>query len=459
MASSSDEDITDQQPMTSYSSAVKVPSRATGTWNLAGYNKEILDRILSSIAVSPGQTAELSSKALKAFQWRIEANGTYVVALPTNLVDHQTNPLIQAAVASIYLLKARIVESTPAKIDTLEYLETMSEYIRGLAAALRIGGMGQKLVADSYSGNFHQGYRWAASEAMYAQHFPARAFRLDYKAPATCFPAKIFKPENQDAAMYLSWCTLVKEASKKLLLASPKSWAKGYQEIVTLHCKKAFQYESRAVFSADEVKSMTVYASTERERYNRFLQNLKEFDDEFILKFNDKYREVTNSLHRYDNTLSRIAGLRATLIYRESFKRKPDKGKTVPLTREDRVQKLDFYDWIVVTNPTGLFNDERVEFQVKVRRGTPDEEEAWGQFADWVMKLPRSTYMSNPLLYGWVAEVAAKATLLLEPDKPFPNPIDTGMESGRMDKELIQYGIDALGRIRLESMIESNPNN
>jgi len=447
-SSSEDEDTT-QHPSPSYASvAGTTPLNSQMDWQLAGYSKELLDRILNSIAESPGLTAEISKKALKAFQWRIE-EGNYIVALPRNLSDYQTNPIVQTAVASIKMLKAQIVESCPATVSEIEFLAPMAEYIRGLGAALKIAGSGRMLVPDPFSGLFHQGYRWAASEAMYAQHFPSRAFRLNYKAPVDCFPAKLFSAEDPNSAMYQSWCTLVKEASKRIKLAEPRKWAKNSQEIIQDHCKKAFQYESRAIFSADEVKSMTIYASSERERYNAFLTALKNPTDEFILKFDDNYSSAIKSLQKYDNTLGRIANIRASILFQGP--KKPEKGKRVALTREDRVQLLDLYNWIIITNPTGLFGDERVEFQVKVRRGTPDEEESYGQWADWVMKLPRTTYLANPLLFNWCAEVVSRANTLLEPEKPFENPMVIAMANGRMDDELVQWGRSALERISLAS--------
>jgi hypothetical protein len=452
MDSSSEDELICQQPTMSYSSAVKIPTRPAGSWNLSGYNRELLDRILDNIAESPGQTAELSKKALKAFQWRIE-DGNYIVALPVNLSEFQLNPVVQAAVASIYLLKAKIVESCPSRIDSVEYLEPMGEYIRGLAAALKLGGAGKALVADPFSGLFHQGYRWAASEGMYARKFSRRVFRLDYRPPKDCFPDKLFKQDHVNTAMYQAWCTLVKEAAKRLDVSEPHKWAKSYQEIYDRHIKKTWQYESRAVFSADEVKAMTIYASIERSRYNEFLKQLKDPEDKFLLSYDTTYSEVTTSLHKYDITLARIASLRASVIFKET--NSSSKAKRVPLTREDRVQQLDLYHWIVATNPTGLFGDERSEFQVKVRRGTPDEMETWGQFCDWVMRLPRSTYMANPLIYQWAAEVATRATVLLEPEVAYVNPIEVGTAKGVLDECLVQNGLSSLERIRLGGAIGS----
>jgi hypothetical protein len=367
-------------------------------------NEDTFEDIFNIITTAPGAVVEIGRKELLNFGWR-NKDGHYEVTIPSNLERFSDNWPVRCAVAAAKLLDATIIAGDD--LAKFEYLPDKAEYFHGLAAVMK-ESCSKQVPADKTTGLFHQGFRWGASKVL--STLPnSGLFRLKWHDPYFALIGR--EVWTGDVPDYVKrWHSLVTEACKHIKLADASQFAKSFEEINSAYIKHEFVYERRAVFSVYEVQQMSTYIQHSRTPLENFRKRAKNsLDMDMITHFKEMYQEAARALLTYESRLGAIASKRAQLIYApvKGARGKASKG----LTREGHLELLSLGHFIMATNPTGLFDDDRIEFVISPRA---TDETVAEDFKHWQRRLSESAFEHNPVLKDWVEEVSSRVKFTLE---------------------------------------------
>jgi hypothetical protein len=362
--------------------------------------ENIFEDILASVSVKPGSIDRNVTVELKPFQWRLE-DDQYVVCLPTNLEQFADNWPVRCAVTACAIMQA-VVRPSAKPLVEFKYLSEREEYLHGLAAALKLGTIKE----DRTTGLFHQGFQWAVSRQMLLWK-NKDLFRTNWRDPYYAVLGKeVWTGDAPDYIKY--WHSLMIEASKLIKLDEPKNFARSYEEIVRLKMKHNFSYESKAVFSDYEVTCMSKFIDTPRRRLEDFKAAVKKDVGPFIEDFDHMYTNASKEVVEYDRRVNSIANSRATILFR-TLGKKGQKNLPKNLSRDMRLELLGLLSYIKATNPTGLFEDDRSEFNINPQFS---DDEIMEHFSQW-RKSVQAKQQRNPLFDEWAEGIVpAKAKSL-----------------------------------------------
>jgi hypothetical protein len=311
------------------------------------------------ISLQPGKlvAGEVEAK-LKPFGFRKEKDGSMTVCLPNNSESYADNWIMLATVAACTAMKATVEQSNES-VNELKYLHDRAEYLHGLAAAFKMSAE-QGITEDRTSGLFSQGFRWAVMKHLQPT-VSKELFDYSQKDPYYAVLGKtVWTGDAPDAIR--RWHSLMIEATKHLRVLKPYNFAKSSSKIIDEHVKHRFNYESRAVFSSEEVSRMSDYSKDMRSHLENFKKDLLQDRESVLPNFRELYAEASKDITVYDAQIAAIAAKRAAIIFSRDSKKTQRNKSSRGLTREDRVTALPLHLQISVTNPSGLFNDNRVEF-------------------------------------------------------------------------------------------------
>jgi hypothetical protein len=363
--------------------------------------KNILSDMLQSIAVVPGYTSETSRKAKLPFAFDRKEDGKYVVYLPYNLETYADNWIFKCGVAAIAALDADVAQCQETT-EQYKYLSDTEEYLHGLGAALKLGTL-EKPVGG---GLFQHGFMWAASFNLRKLPNP-NMFRTSWHTPVYPLTKKEAWAGTAGGPHYNVWVALMTEAAKSLRIPAPENFCKSKEELQKL-VKRSFHYEALAVFSAYEVSQMTDFIKPERDKLEKFVASLSRPTKDLVDRWPELHKEASSALSTYDERVGAIGSKRAQII----FPKAKAKGKSIRgMTRETRLAELEFGTYVKATNPTGLFQDDRLEF-VPSPKG--DEYRQAEEFLGWAEKhfsaYPPGT---SSLTKEWLAQTSDAAKSLL----------------------------------------------
>jgi hypothetical protein len=354
-------------------------------------------QIAESVAVVPGYTSDTRKKAKIPFSFERSQTGEYTVWFPANLESFADNWLYKVGVVAAQLLGASI-QTCEATTEDYKYFPDCVEYLHGLAAAFKR----QSVDEPVGSGLFLHGFMWACSTNLKKLPNPDM-FRTSWHTPVYPLTKKEAWAGTAGGSHYNVWHALCIEAAKFIQLPSPEKFCKSYEELSKM-IKHSFHYEAKSVFSEYEIKEMSDFIRNDREKLEEFRSSLRHPTKELVLNWKAMRDEASKGVSAFDERVSTIGSRRAMIIFpKRKAKGKPERG----LTREMRVSELDFGAWIQATNPTGLFNDDRVEFSTVSKRDEKSNAEA---FLSWSAKhFSVRPPGFNPLLEEWIRVSEAHA--------------------------------------------------
>jgi hypothetical protein len=357
--------------------------------------REAYLRILTQPGKGFGEKIEAE---LLPFGFKVGDDGEITVALPKNAESYADNWIMLTTIAACKAMGAT-VESSNIAVDQLKYISERSEYLHGLAAAFKISAESE-IIDDKTTGLFHQGFRWAVMKHLQPT-VNKELYDQSYKDPYYAVTGKtVWTGDAPDAIK--RWHSLMIKACSFIKLKDPTVFAKSPDKIIAEHVKQHFNYESLAVFSAEEVKKMSDYIGEGRSRLENFKKRLRDDRKEVIPNFRDLYSTASKEVADYDAQISVIAAKRASIIFRKDSTKSVQKKASRGLTREDRVAALPLHLRISVTNPSGLFGDSRVEFNPS-KQDIADDNALLKYFEKWTRSITlKDTSAINSMFQSWM---------------------------------------------------------
>jgi hypothetical protein len=370
-----------------------------GSATVISIRKSVVSDIWESIATNPKLVGSKMQKKAIPFLWTREGTQTKVY-IPSNIETYKGSPMMACAIAACYVLKAKII---PCEEDlkVLPYISGKADYLWGIASAFKQYCSKEGIVDDKTTGLYHQGFRWALAQGL-AKSVNAKFHRLTWDTPWSALIGRNAWEANASTT-HKMWYSLILEAARHLKPKQPSNFFISWPEI-RKHFVRTFPWESGAVFSSHEVSHMKDHISKAMKEYQDWLafieKNLSTYDSTSIWQ---EYLGVSKRLRDYANQVEAVASIRARLTFTPLLIR-GRKVITQGQSRDSILAQLSLLEKTAIMNPTGLFNDDRIELLVS-QAVVKDDDATCSVIEKFLQRGLISERQGNPLWKGYQDDI------------------------------------------------------